>query len=582
MIDPMLALSFTLHSGKGTYALLLGSGVSRAAGIPTGWEVTIDLIRKLATLRGEAAEPDPSGWFTKVMGRQPSYDALLEALAKSPADRSALLRAYFEPSNEERARGLKLPTAAHHAVARLVAKGHFRVILTTNFDRLLEHALESEGIVPTVLRAPDDIHGAVPLIHSAITILKLHGDYMDQRLKNTAEELAQYDRRVRALLRRVLEEFGLLICGWSAEWDTALRTELERCPSRRYTTYWAARSEPGVSAKRVIGLRRAELIRIKDADSFFEGLSSQISALEDLDRPHPISTGVAVAQLKRYLVRHEDRIALNDLVMDEVYRLASLLKDGRFPVDGPEVTTETLTKRVEAYEAISATLLALLATGCFWGDESQDPLWIKVVEYLANIPAQVSGHNIWLDLRQYPTLLALYAAGISAIAAERYETLAALLTRPTFMYLGEQMPITLQIHACGVLDQRPGRLLANMKDHYTPLSDRMNEALRSQLRSLLPEENAYQQCFDRFEYLLTLVYADLNSKRSGMEWFPIGRYGWKARGSDNWAVSVVEREAAAAGDHWPPLVAGLFDHSASRFQELHTHLLQHVQRLHWW
>ena len=51
MIDPILSLSFGMHSIKGAYALLLGSGVSRSAGIPTGWEVVLDLIRKLPGYR---------------------------------------------------------------------------------------------------------------------------------------------------------------------------------------------------------------------------------------------------------------------------------------------------------------------------------------------------------------------------------------------------------------------------------------------------------------------------------------------------------------------------------------------------
>src|SRR5437879_2506745 len=53
MIDPLVSLAFSVHSSKGAYALLLGSGVSRAAGIPTGWEVVLDLIRKVAKLEGE-------------------------------------------------------------------------------------------------------------------------------------------------------------------------------------------------------------------------------------------------------------------------------------------------------------------------------------------------------------------------------------------------------------------------------------------------------------------------------------------------------------------------------------------------
>src|SRR5882672_3478248 len=47
MIDPIVSLSFSLYSNSGVYALLLGSGVSRSASIPTGWEIVQDLVHKI-------------------------------------------------------------------------------------------------------------------------------------------------------------------------------------------------------------------------------------------------------------------------------------------------------------------------------------------------------------------------------------------------------------------------------------------------------------------------------------------------------------------------------------------------------
>jgi hypothetical protein len=63
MIDPILSLAFSMHSNKGVYALLLGSGVSRSSGIPTGWEIVLDLIRKLAHIQEADCEPDPVKWY---------------------------------------------------------------------------------------------------------------------------------------------------------------------------------------------------------------------------------------------------------------------------------------------------------------------------------------------------------------------------------------------------------------------------------------------------------------------------------------------------------------------------------------
>jgi hypothetical protein len=52
MIDPLLSLAISMHSQKGVYAVLLGSGVSRSAGIPTSWEVMTDLAFRVARAAG--------------------------------------------------------------------------------------------------------------------------------------------------------------------------------------------------------------------------------------------------------------------------------------------------------------------------------------------------------------------------------------------------------------------------------------------------------------------------------------------------------------------------------------------------
>jgi len=60
MIDPILSLAVSVYHNKGVYSLLLGSGISRSAGIPTGWEIVLDLIRQVAHLRKESCEPEPA------------------------------------------------------------------------------------------------------------------------------------------------------------------------------------------------------------------------------------------------------------------------------------------------------------------------------------------------------------------------------------------------------------------------------------------------------------------------------------------------------------------------------------------
>jgi hypothetical protein len=363
MIDPMLSLAFSMHSSKGVYALLLGSGTSRTAGIPTGWEVTLDLIRKLAAMKKENCEPDPVAWYKTTFGEDPDYSKILNAIAKSPSERQQLLQGYFEPSEEDRELGLKKPTAAHRAIAQLVGGGYVRVILTTNFDRLLEQSLEAVGVVPTVISTPDAVSGSLPLTHSQCTVVKVNGDYLDTRIRNTPVELEAYDPKIDNLLDRVFDEFGAVVCGWSADWDVALGRAIQRSPTRRFSWYWVTRSAVGTTAQSLVIARSATVLNSAGADAFFPELLEKVLSLEELDRPHPHSGKVAVATLKRYLVDPANKIRLHDLVMNETEKLVSTIQDQAF--DHNSRLDSEISKRVRFYEAAAEVVRDLLVTGCY-------------------------------------------------------------------------------------------------------------------------------------------------------------------------------------------------------------------------
>ena len=120
MIDLVHSLAFSIQANRGVYAVLVGSGISRVAKIPTGWEITLDLVRKLAKLFNETCD-DPEQWYCEKFGKAADYSDLLDALAKTQAERQQLLRAYVEPTDQEREEGAKQPTAAHRAIAALSA-----------------------------------------------------------------------------------------------------------------------------------------------------------------------------------------------------------------------------------------------------------------------------------------------------------------------------------------------------------------------------------------------------------------------------------------------------------------------------
>jgi predicted ATPase len=336
VFDPIIRLALALNSSRGAYAVLLGSGISAAAGVPTGRQIVADLISKVAALEGVSVGEDPIVWYRERFGEEPDYSKLLDELASSPTERSELLKRYFEPTEDQRRSGLRVPSAAHRALAQLAARGYISVFLTTNFDRLLEQALEAAGVAPTVLSTPDSLEGTVPLGRTRCTVVKLNGDYLDTRIKNTPDELDAYHPSIDRLLDRILDEYGLIVCGWSADWDTALRRALERSPTRRYTTFWASRNPPAGLAAGIVELRRAEVIRIKDADTLFTELAAKLSALDKsagaatLEPGAPSSQTAASlpARAAAFVGRKVELREVEDRLQDSSARLLTLVGPG--------------------------------------------------------------------------------------------------------------------------------------------------------------------------------------------------------------------------------------------------------------
>lgn len=317
-------------------------------------------------------------------------------LTVSPPERLKLLQAYFEPTEDERREGRKLPTAAHRAIAELVAKGYFRVIVTTNFDRLLEQAMVDVGVHPSVITNADAAVGAMPLVHSRCTLIKLHGDYLDPRFRNTEEELKRYEPAIDHLLDQVFDEYGLIVCGWSAEWDNALRAAIERCPSRRFTTFWASRGKAIDAADRLVQQRRAVRLSITNADEFFTELRERVLALETFDANDPLSPKVALARVKRYLSDPQYHISLHDLVTTEAAAVRERTSSAHFSAHNENPTAPTALARLKRYESALDLLLPELACIAYWADQKHNETVVEAFRRVSeetDVPEGGSPHG---------------------------------------------------------------------------------------------------------------------------------------------------------------------------------------------
>jgi hypothetical protein len=571
-MDPMLSLSLTLHANKGCYALLLGSGLSSAAGIPTGWQIVQDLIGKIAHLQGEAPT-NPEYWYAEKFGSPPEYSKLIQSIASTKADRQQLLRQYFEPlpAPDGTEVSQKIPTNAHRSIAELAKLGIIKVIVTTNFDRLLERALEAEGITPVVIATPDAVEGALPLVHARFTVIKVNGDYMDSRIKNSKEELAVYDDKMNMLLERVFDEYGLIVCGWSGEWDTALRDSIERIKGRRFATYWSSRNEPSEKAKDLIRIRSAIRIDNKDANLFFREILEKVKSLNDISQQHPITTQVAVASLKRFIVNPQDRIRLNDLMRKEVEDAYHKIEDYFVSISQ---SAQPLEEEIQNF-CIShlSTVIPLMIHGCFWGETNHRVQWQQTIEKFAALHAVKK--KIDRALLDFPATCLLYVGGIACVLSDQWGTLAHIIQKSEIRYRADERVLVTRnwFENTANFDQS---FRFNAFGPNNP-SRELFQKLVNFFSDVEPEQAKYETAFNLFECIIGMheIYRLMTS--GGWQYTLKGlgnaeRYNTIFHRFNWWRTRKPVKEQIQQNtdksNPWGPVGAGLFDGDNSKLLEL--------------
>ncbi|WP_419706522.1 SIR2 family protein [Promicromonospora sp. NFX87] len=514
-LSPSVMLATAMHAQPGVYAVLLGSGVSTGAGVPTGWGIVNELVRRVAAQEGPEAEADAvadaEAWWVGRFEEQLGYSSLLQKLAPTAPTRQAILESFLEPKAGEDVEPIR-PSRAHEALAQLVKRGVVRVIVTTNFDRLMEQALHAAGVEPQVISRPSAAVGMRPLAHAPATVIKLHGDYKDTDSLNTDEELALYPEAWTALLQQILDEYGLLISGWSADWDTALVGEIEKAPGRRYPMYWDSRSSRGGNAQRLLAARHGFGIDAADADALFMGLLSNLETLDRLAEP-PLTTAMAVARVKRFLPDPLKRIELHDLVMDRLDLIQQAAKSqGAY---NPQIAEPQVAKScLDAYRSATEPLLPLVAAGVFHDDGTHADLWVRLLQHALNVRRSPDGAYIdavWA-LQHLPAQLILFTMAAAAQASGNQRLLWRLATEPTWRSpLGrrEPEPAAAVLHPVYVVDPEIVNRLPRDEGESTntwryPGSHYLRMVLRPILESVV-DEASVAQIMDDTEYRLGLA-----------------------------------------------------------------------------
>jgi hypothetical protein len=255
----------------------LGAGASVGAGLPTGGTLLWEFKRALYC----NAQRLPPSRFPDL------YDPAFQRLVQSYFDSKSGLppqwhdeeySAYFEaylPDERDRRRFLDVrlqgckPSYGHLCFAALMTLGRIRLAWTTNFDQLIERACSHSVIADKLARTLavaglDQPDKASDLIRDEAwpLLVKIHGDFLYRKLKNTTPELQQQDSTLRHHLAEECGRRGLAVVGYSGRDASVMSTLAEALQAKApfpHGLFWFVRpgEEPVPAVLDLIGRTRA-------------------------------------------------------------------------------------------------------------------------------------------------------------------------------------------------------------------------------------------------------------------------------------------------------------------------------------
>lgn len=255
------------------FALFLGAGASFSSGIKIASGM-IEHFRKRIYERYNATfenENDEMAWLKdqKWYRKKGShYSKLFEECYKTEKDR----RSYIESiiANAE-------PSFGYMVLANLIQEGYFSTIITTNFDDLVYIACTTFTSIRPVVYALGGFATEMTLNTERPRVLKIHGDFLYSKLKNTGPELQYQDQTMAKEVHKILENSdGVIVVGYSGG-DESVMNLLKSIPKDK-KIYWCYLKGSWIpqSVKNLIKNEAKYLVEIDGFDELMNSLRNYI------------------------------------------------------------------------------------------------------------------------------------------------------------------------------------------------------------------------------------------------------------------------------------------------------------------
>ena len=219
------------------------------------------IIHELIKLRG--------GWYNP----QNEYSSLFEKKFDLPSQR----RKFVENLVDD-----KLPSIGYLYLISLINKKYFNTVFTTNFDDLINEAFYHFSNTRPYVCAHDSSIGSLSILSKRPQIVKLHGDYLFDDIKNTLRETESLEVNTREKFIEFSKDSGLIIVGYSGQ-DRSIMDVLNYLVQQeeylKNGIYWCFRKGDEISQdlRKLLWRDKVYCVEVEGFDQFFAELSAHLS-----------------------------------------------------------------------------------------------------------------------------------------------------------------------------------------------------------------------------------------------------------------------------------------------------------------
>lgn len=247
------------------FALLIGAGASISSKV----KPTSEMMNEWASqLYLQTKSPEPfDAWQSKQewYNSDEKYSILFERVYDQPAQR----RNYIEECVKD-----AKPSWGYIYLANIIANNYFNVIFTPNFDDLLNEACFTYACCKPIVCAHDSTVTSIRVTSDRPKIIKLHGDFLYDNIKNTVRETENLEKNMRDKLGQFAKEYGLIVVGYGGN-DRSIMdilTLLVRSEGNfPHGIYWCIRkgSKPGRKLELFLRRENVYFVEIEGFDEFY-------------------------------------------------------------------------------------------------------------------------------------------------------------------------------------------------------------------------------------------------------------------------------------------------------------------------